>query len=192
MKKTNNKYPKIKIYNGEGLLGDSFVETIEYLGTNEWCFIRDGGVDDSNSKLIHEEKYETHQLYNELYNLDGEDETDKRIKEFKSYISNQLKSRLDIIYPLIKELYPGFILRVGLNKDEVSFILSELDNDTDIIDADLKAVITILEKKRDKIRKEKMKGKRYPFGRPSLKTKYDSILSQLHKMELFGNKLFIK
>lgn len=189
---TTNKYPAINIYKGQGILGDTFIETIEYLGNNQWHFIRDGGVDDNGSRLIHEEKYETHQLYNELYNLDGEDETDERIKEFKSYISNQLKSRLDIIYPLIKELYPGFILKVGLNKDEVSFILSELDNDIDIIDADLKAVITILEKKSDKIRKEKMKGKRYPFGRMSIKTKYDSILSQLHEMELFGNKLFIE
>jgi len=181
---TTNKYPDINIYNGQGTLGDTFIEMIEYLGNNQWHFIRDGGVDDNGLKLIQEEKYETHQLYNELYNLDGEDETDERIKEFKTYISDHLESSKEIIFPLLKKLYPS--VKVGLNKDEVSFILSELDNDVDIIDIELETIINIFENKR----KEKLKGWRSSYGVP--KTKYDSILGQLRTMKLLGERLFIE
>ena len=194
MKKKDKQYPEKNIYSGEGISGDSFIEKIKYLGNNEWSFLRESEPNNINSKRIHEEKFISHQLYNELINLDTEDETNERIKNFKIYLNEHLESTLDIIYPLKKKLYPGFDLKVGLNKKEISFITSELDQEhnLDIIDVDLKTLIPILQNKRNQIRKEKMKGKRYPFGKPDIKTKYDSILTQLDIMKLFGNELLIR
>ena len=80
MKKTDKKYPEKNIYSGEGISGDSFIEKIKYLGNNKWSFSKESEPSNINSKIIHEEKYASHQLYNELINLDIEM---KQMKELK-------------------------------------------------------------------------------------------------------------